>query len=146
MLIYICFVFFVFYVTQFSLVSFFSVHSHTSNPPTMESAINVLVTQFNAYASNHGSPKTLDKAEFQSLVMSQLPNFVKVRRSSPTQYAPRLLCAAVQLSRDSVEGMFVPKVWDVRFTFDVGGDIVSALIRVVSHGFNMYQIFGKKNS
>ncbi|XP_056124359.1 protein S100-A11 isoform X2 [Rhinichthys klamathensis goyatoka] len=43
----------------------------------MESAINVLVSQFKTYAGKDGSAKTLSKEEFQSLVTSQLPNFVK---------------------------------------------------------------------
>ncbi len=44
----------------------------------MESAINVLVSQFKTYAGKDGSANTLSKEEFQSLVTSQLPNFVKV--------------------------------------------------------------------
>ncbi|KAI2653083.1 Protein S100-A11 [Labeo rohita] len=43
----------------------------------MESAINVLVSQFKIYAGKDGSANTLSKEEFQSLVTSQLPNFVK---------------------------------------------------------------------
>ncbi|XP_073677816.1 protein S100-A11 isoform X1 [Garra rufa] len=43
----------------------------------MESAINVLVSQFKTYAGKDGSANTLSKDEFQSLVTSQLPNFVK---------------------------------------------------------------------
>ncbi|XP_026145539.1 protein S100-A11 isoform X1 [Carassius auratus] len=43
----------------------------------MESAINVLVSQFKTYAAKDGSANTLSKEEFQSLVTSQLPNFVK---------------------------------------------------------------------
>lgn len=43
----------------------------------MESAINVLVSQFKTYAGKDGSAKTLSKEEFQSLVTSQLPTFVK---------------------------------------------------------------------
>jgi len=44
----------------------------------MESAINVLVSQFKTYAGKDGSANTLSKEEFQSLVTSQLPNLVKV--------------------------------------------------------------------
>lgn len=47
----------------------------------MESAINVLVTQFKTYAAKDGSSHTLSKEEFQTLVASQLPNLVKVRSS-----------------------------------------------------------------
>ncbi|NP_001269112.1 protein S100-A11 [Danio rerio] len=43
----------------------------------MESAINVLVSEFKAYAGKEGSASTLSKEEFTSLVKSQLPNFVK---------------------------------------------------------------------
>ncbi|XP_026087652.1 protein S100-A11 [Carassius auratus] len=43
----------------------------------MESAINVLVSQFKTYAGKDGSVNTLSKDEFQNLVTSQLPNFVK---------------------------------------------------------------------
>ncbi|XP_018963101.2 protein S100-A11-like isoform X2 [Cyprinus carpio] len=43
----------------------------------MESAINVLVSQFKTYAAKDDSKNTLSKEEFQSLVTSQLPNFVK---------------------------------------------------------------------
>lgn len=44
----------------------------------MESAINVLVSQFKTFAGKDGSASTLSKDEFQSLVASQLPNLVKV--------------------------------------------------------------------
>lgn len=47
----------------------------------MESAINVLVAQFKTFASKDGSSHTLSKEEFQTLVVSQLPNLVKVRSS-----------------------------------------------------------------
>ncbi|XP_059366187.1 protein S100-A11-like [Carassius carassius] len=43
----------------------------------MESAINMLVSQFKTYAGKDGSVNTLSKDEFQNLVTSQLPNFVK---------------------------------------------------------------------
>ncbi|XP_018925746.1 protein S100-A11-like [Cyprinus carpio] len=43
----------------------------------MESAINVLVSQFKIYAGKDGSVNTLSKEEFQNLVTSQLPTFVK---------------------------------------------------------------------
>ncbi|XP_076865736.1 protein S100-A11 [Brachyhypopomus gauderio] len=43
----------------------------------MESAINVLVSQFKTYAGKDGPSNTLSKEEFQSLVACQLPNFVK---------------------------------------------------------------------
>ncbi|XP_056124358.1 protein S100-A11 isoform X1 [Rhinichthys klamathensis goyatoka] len=48
----------------------------------MESAINVLVSQFKTYAGKDGSAKTLSKEEFQSLVTSQLPNFVKNNKTN----------------------------------------------------------------
>lgn len=44
----------------------------------MEAAICTLVTQFKAYAGKDGSSSTLSKDEFQMLVTSQLPNYVKV--------------------------------------------------------------------
>ncbi|KAI4878516.1 hypothetical protein NFI96_034658 [Prochilodus magdalenae] len=62
------------------LTSFFStllVHSKFSSPLNMESAINVLVNEFKAYAGKDGSSHTLSKDEFQNLVVSQLPNLVK---------------------------------------------------------------------
>ncbi|XP_071385378.1 protein S100-A11-like [Centroberyx affinis] len=43
----------------------------------MESAIGVLVSQFKAFAGSDGSSDTLSRDEFQRLVASQLPNFVK---------------------------------------------------------------------
>ncbi|KAM9405127.1 protein S100-A11-like [Salvelinus alpinus] len=43
----------------------------------MESAIDVLVSQFKAFAGSDGSSDTLSRDEFQSLVKTQLPNFVK---------------------------------------------------------------------
>ncbi|XP_030639536.1 protein S100-A13-like [Chanos chanos] len=43
----------------------------------MEAAINTLVSQFKVFAGKDGSSDTLSKDEFQSLVVSQLPNFVK---------------------------------------------------------------------
>ncbi|XP_071374442.1 protein S100-A11 [Centroberyx affinis] len=43
----------------------------------MEDAINTLVSQFKTYAGKDGSSSTLSKEEFHSLVISQLPNFVK---------------------------------------------------------------------
>nr|XP_046274142.1 protein S100-A11 [Scatophagus argus] len=43
----------------------------------MEAAISTLVTQFKTYAGKDGSSSTLSKDEFQNLVTSQLPNFVK---------------------------------------------------------------------
>ncbi|KAF7653904.1 hypothetical protein LDENG_00077340 [Lucifuga dentata] len=47
----------------------------------MESAIDVLVAQFKAYAGSDGSSDTLSRDEFHRLLSSQLPNFVK--ESSP---------------------------------------------------------------
>ena len=44
----------------------------------MEAAISVLVSQFKAFAGKDGSSDTLSRDEFQSLVVSQLPNLVKV--------------------------------------------------------------------
>uniref|UniRef100_A0A674CXB2 Protein S100-A11-like n=1 Tax=Salmo trutta TaxID=8032 RepID=A0A674CXB2_SALTR len=44
---------------------------------TMESAINVLVSQFKTFAGKDGSSNTLSKEEFSSLVAFQLPTFVK---------------------------------------------------------------------
>ncbi|CAK6949251.1 protein S100-A11 [Scomber scombrus] len=43
----------------------------------MEDAICTLVTQFKTYAGKDGSASTLSKEEFQNLVTSQLPNYVK---------------------------------------------------------------------
>ncbi|XP_041810807.1 protein S100-A11 [Chelmon rostratus] len=43
----------------------------------MEAAICTLVTQFKTYAGKDGSSSTLSKDEFQSLVIAQLPNYVK---------------------------------------------------------------------
>lgn len=44
----------------------------------MEAAICTLVSQFKTFAGSDGSSSTLSKEEFQKLVTSQLPNFVKV--------------------------------------------------------------------
>lgn len=44
----------------------------------METAICTLITQFKTYAGKDGSASTLSKEEFQNLVTSQLPNYVKV--------------------------------------------------------------------
>ncbi|XP_037329457.1 protein S100-A11 [Pungitius pungitius] len=44
---------------------------------TMEAAICTIVTQFKTYAGKDGSTSTLSKDEFQHLVISQLPNYVK---------------------------------------------------------------------
>ncbi|XP_072531655.1 protein S100-A11 [Salminus brasiliensis] len=54
-----------------------AVYAKQNNLPTMESAINVLVSQFKTYAGKDGSSQTLCKEEFQSLVVTQLPNLVK---------------------------------------------------------------------
>ncbi|XP_046874551.1 protein S100-A11 [Hypomesus transpacificus] len=43
----------------------------------MEPAINVIVSQFKTFAGKDGSSNTLSKGEFTSLLISQLPNFVK---------------------------------------------------------------------
>ncbi|XP_063054327.1 protein S100-A11-like [Engraulis encrasicolus] len=43
----------------------------------MEAAISVLVSQFKTFAGKDGSSDTLSRDEFHSLVVSQLPNFVK---------------------------------------------------------------------
>ncbi|XP_040900880.1 protein S100-A11-like [Toxotes jaculatrix] len=43
----------------------------------MESAVNVLVSQFKAFAGSDGSSDTLSRDEFHRLVTSELPNFVK---------------------------------------------------------------------
>ncbi|XP_036448664.1 protein S100-A13-like [Colossoma macropomum] len=43
----------------------------------MEAAINTLVSQFKAFAGKEGSSNTLSKDEFQKLLTSQLPNYVK---------------------------------------------------------------------
>ncbi|KAL2084194.1 hypothetical protein ACEWY4_019712 [Coilia grayii] len=43
----------------------------------MEAAISVLVSQFKQFAGKDGSSDTLSRDEFHSLVVSQLPNFVK---------------------------------------------------------------------
>ncbi|TMS18123.1 protein S100-A13 [Larimichthys crocea] len=43
----------------------------------METAICTLITQFKTYAGKDGSASTLSKEEFQNLVTSQLPNYVK---------------------------------------------------------------------
>ncbi|XP_020788521.1 protein S100-A11 [Boleophthalmus pectinirostris] len=44
----------------------------------MEAAISTVVSQFKNYAGKDGSASTLSKDEFQNLVSSQLPNFVKL--------------------------------------------------------------------
>ncbi|XP_041664094.1 protein S100-A11 [Cheilinus undulatus] len=51
-------------------------HLNTTGP-IMEDAICTLVTQFKTYAGKDGSSSTLSKDEFQNLVISQLPNYVK---------------------------------------------------------------------
>uniref|UniRef100_A0A8C8DA09 S100/CaBP-9k-type calcium binding subdomain domain-containing protein n=1 Tax=Oncorhynchus tshawytscha TaxID=74940 RepID=A0A8C8DA09_ONCTS len=43
----------------------------------MDFVINVVVSQFKTFAGNDGSSNTLNKEEFNSLVASQLPAFVK---------------------------------------------------------------------
>ncbi|KAM7383455.1 hypothetical protein PAMP_003105 [Pampus punctatissimus] len=43
----------------------------------MESAINVLVSQFKKYAGSDGSSDTLSRDEFRKLVTSELSNLVK---------------------------------------------------------------------
>ncbi|XP_062343128.1 protein S100-A11 [Osmerus eperlanus] len=43
----------------------------------MEPAINIIVSQFKTFAGKDGSSNTLSKEEFTSLLISQLPNFVK---------------------------------------------------------------------
>lgn len=48
----------------------------------MEAAICTLVSQFQSFAGKDGSSSTLSREEFQHLVSSQLPNFVKVGLSS----------------------------------------------------------------
>ncbi|XP_050992495.1 protein S100-A11 isoform X1 [Labeo rohita] len=55
----------------------------------MESAINVLVSQFKIYAGKDGSANTLSKEEFQSLVTSQLPNFVKNHKTNSKWFLVR---------------------------------------------------------
>ncbi|CAB1351266.1 unnamed protein product [Coregonus sp. 'balchen'] len=60
----------------------------------MESAINVLVSQFKTFAGKDGSSNTLSKGEFSSLVACQLPTFVKVNQSQ-SQMAPYFLCSAL---------------------------------------------------
>lgn len=47
--------------------------------PTMEAAINTLVTQFKTFAGKDGCSNTLSRDEFQNLLTAQLPNLVKVR-------------------------------------------------------------------
>ncbi|XP_072303264.1 protein S100-A11 [Eucyclogobius newberryi] len=44
----------------------------------MEAAISTLVSQFKACAGKDGSASTLSKEEFQNLVSTHLPNFVKL--------------------------------------------------------------------
>ncbi|KAG9355310.1 hypothetical protein JZ751_000148, partial [Albula glossodonta] len=44
---------------------------------TMEPAIDMLVSQFKTFAGKDGSSSTLSREEFRSLVISQLPTFVK---------------------------------------------------------------------
>lgn len=58
----------------------------------MEAAISTLVTQFKTYAGKDGSSSTLSKDEFQHLVASQLPNYVKVRLLSCSSSFPCYLC------------------------------------------------------
>nr|XP_046256058.1 protein S100-A11-like [Scatophagus argus]XP_046256059.1 protein S100-A11-like [Scatophagus argus] len=43
----------------------------------MESAIDMLVSQFKTYAGSDGSSDTLSRDEFHRLVKAELPNFVK---------------------------------------------------------------------
>ncbi|XP_042562758.1 protein S100-A13-like [Clupea harengus] len=52
-------------------------HSSVKLLSSMEAAISVLVSQFKAFAGKDGSSDTLSRDEFQSLVVSQLPNLVK---------------------------------------------------------------------
>ncbi|XP_066531333.1 protein S100-A11 [Hoplias malabaricus] len=59
------------------LIAQHSVHFKPPVPLTMECAINVLVSQFMTYAGKSGSSQTLSRDEFQSLVTSELPNFIK---------------------------------------------------------------------
>ncbi|KAL7883096.1 hypothetical protein SRHO_G00007540 [Serrasalmus rhombeus] len=65
------------HVFMLRILQQYSVHSKSAGPFTMESAINVLVSQFKAYAGKDGSLHTLSKDEFQNLVATQLPNLVK---------------------------------------------------------------------
>lgn len=44
----------------------------------MEAAISTLVAEFKRYADKDGCSGSLSKEEFQKLVASQLPNYVKV--------------------------------------------------------------------
>ncbi|KAJ8290014.1 hypothetical protein GJAV_G00007760 [Gymnothorax javanicus] len=68
-------------ITQITSNLVSSVSPCTQSPSqslnTMESAINTLVSQFKTFAGKDGSLDTLSKEEFRSLVVSQLPNFVK---------------------------------------------------------------------
>ncbi|XP_029521367.1 protein S100-A13-like [Oncorhynchus nerka] len=67
--------------TRFSIPACNQTIPHQSTPSyrltTMESAINVLVSQFKTFAGKDGSSNTLSKGEFSSLVAFQLPTFVK---------------------------------------------------------------------
>ncbi|TRY74383.1 hypothetical protein DNTS_032063 [Danionella cerebrum] len=63
---------------------YFSSSASFSILSVMESAINVLIAQFKIYAGKDGSEHTLSREEFQSLVTSQLPNFVKNSSESAT--------------------------------------------------------------
>uniref|UniRef100_A0A8C6SD39 EF-hand domain-containing protein n=1 Tax=Neogobius melanostomus TaxID=47308 RepID=A0A8C6SD39_9GOBI len=44
----------------------------------MEAAISTMVSLFKTYAGKDGAAGTLSKEEFQNLVSTQLPNFVKL--------------------------------------------------------------------
>ncbi|XP_022529922.1 protein S100-A11 [Astyanax mexicanus] len=43
----------------------------------MEAAINTLVSQFKAFAGKQGSDQTLSREEFQSMLNTQLKNYIK---------------------------------------------------------------------
>ncbi|XP_062847960.1 protein S100-A13-like [Trichomycterus rosablanca] len=50
----------------------------------MEAAINIILSQFKAFAGKEGSADTLSKDELQNLLTCQLPNFVKNVSESST--------------------------------------------------------------
>ncbi|XP_028255339.1 protein S100-A13-like [Parambassis ranga] len=54
-----------------------TLYLNTAAQPTMEAAINTLVTQFKTFAGKDGCSNTLSRDEFQNLLTAQLPNFVK---------------------------------------------------------------------
>lgn len=72
----------VYYKRSIIIITFFKILLLFSALPfifsLMEAAINILVSQFKAFAGKEGPSHTLSRDEFQSLLSSQLPNYMKV--------------------------------------------------------------------